>query len=234
MIKGAKNIELYTDLAKQSRRAMTFPLLKLISHQIATSSWSSKDKQVLWTLFSTAFYGSFRFGELVSARANSFNKNEDLLWTDILLDQDHVAIRIKISKNKTPSGETIDLFEQAGSNYCPVKAIRKLKDMCSPQELSLPVFSLSNGSFLTTSRVNETLFGLLQPLIGDTAGQITGHSFRAALPSALASCPEIASQNDISQWGRWSSDSYLLYTRLKTRQKRLIFAKIISALKILE
>jgi hypothetical protein len=63
MIKGAKNIELYSELAKQSRRAMTSPLLKLLSHQIAISSWSSKDKQVLWTLFSTAFYGSFRFGD---------------------------------------------------------------------------------------------------------------------------------------------------------------------------
>jgi hypothetical protein len=63
---------------------------------------------------------------------------------------------------------------------------------------------------------------------------ITGHSFRAALPSALASCPDIASQDDIRQWGRWTSDSYLLYTRLKIRQKKLIFAKIVSALKLFE
>jgi hypothetical protein len=111
--------------------------------------------------------------------------------------------------------------------------MHRLRDMVNPIDLNKPVFTLSNRSLLTVKAVNDTLFKLLEPLIGGDASLITGHSFRAALPSVMASCPDIASQEDIQKWGRWSSDSYLLYTRLKMRQKKLIFAKIVSALNVM-
>jgi hypothetical protein len=100
--------------------------------------------------------------------------------------------------------------------------------------LEKPVFALSNGTLLTNKIVNEMLYKLLVPMIGESAALITGHSFRAALPSVMASCPDIATQDDIQKWGRWSSNSYLLYTRLKMRQKRLIFAKIVDALNVMD
>jgi hypothetical protein len=232
MLKGAKNIELYTDILKQTRKVMTYPLLKILSHQIAITAWSALDRQILWTLFTVAFFGSFRFGEIVSKSAYEFNQQEDLLWSDVTFGLDFVTFRIKITKNKTPSGEFVDLFLQEGCRYCPVKAMLKLKSMIGSIDLDMPVFKLSNGSYLTTKRVNDILFSLLNPLIVEEAALITGHSFRAALPSVLASCPDIASQEEIRLWGRWSSSSYLLYTRLKTRQKRLIFEKIISSLNL--
>ena len=70
----------------------------------------------------------------------------------------------------------------------------------------------------------------MSSVIGPAAYQISGHSFRAGLPSAMASKPDIANDNDIKAWGRWSSDSYLLYTRLKHKQKKALFEKIISVL----
>jgi hypothetical protein len=230
MLKGAKNIELYTDILKQTRKAMTYPLLKILSHQIAVMSWPVIDKQIFWTLFTVAFFGSFRFGEIVSRSVYDFNEQEDLLWSDVTFGQDFVTFRLKITKNKTPTGEFVDLFLQEGCKYCPVQAMLKLKGMIGPVDLNTPVFRLSNGSFLTTKKVNDTLYLLLHPMIGEEAALITGHSFRAALPSVLANCPDIAYQEEIRLWGRWSSSSYLLYTRLKTRQKRLIFEKIVSSL----
>jgi hypothetical protein len=92
MLKGAKNVELYSELSKQARKVMTYPLLKILSHQIATSTWSDKDKQVLWTLFSVAFFGSCRFGELIASKVSACNLNEDLLWSDISINQEHVAL----------------------------------------------------------------------------------------------------------------------------------------------
>jgi hypothetical protein len=230
MLKGAKNIELYTDIVKQTRKAMTYPLLKILSHQIAIKSWPVIDEQILWTLFTVAFFGSFRFGEIVSRSVYDFNEQEDLLWSDVTFGQDFVTFRIKITKNKTPSGEFVDLFLQEGCKYCPVQAMLKLKGMIGPVDLNSPVFRLSNGSYLTTKKVNDTLFSLLHPMIGEEEALITGHSFRAALLSVLANCPDIPSQEEIRLWGRWSSSSYLLYKRLKTRQKRLIFEKIVSSL----
>jgi hypothetical protein len=232
MLKGAKNMELYTDIAKQTRKAMSYPLLKILSHQISNSDWSEFDKQVYWTLFTTAFFGSFRLGELVPLSVNKFNRKDDLLWSDVSITNDSVTFRIKITKNKSPSGEFVDLFIQEGNKYCPVKAILKLKSMNEHVDLHSPVFTLSDGSFLTSKKVNDTLYTLLHPLIGEEAAAFSGHSFRAGLPSALANCPDVASQEDIRLWGRWSSNSYLLYTRLKTRQKRLIYEKILSVLNI--
>ncbi len=66
--------------------------------------------------------------------------------------------------------------------------------------------------------------------MGDQAALIQGHSFRAAIPSAMANNPDMASVEDLKSWGRWSSDSFRLYTRLKLKKKRLIFNKITSIL----
>ncbi len=53
-------------------------------------------------------------------------------------------------------------------------------------------------------------------------------SFRAAIPAALASNPNLATDHEIMIWGRWSSDSYKAYTRLKHEAKLGIFKKIVS------
>jgi hypothetical protein len=73
---------------------------------------------------------------------------------------------------------------------------------------------------------------LLKPHLGDDAQHYSGHSFRAALPSALTSCPEILSDESIKSWGRWSGDSFKLYTRLKLKQRKFIFEKIVESLKL--
>jgi hypothetical protein len=92
---------------------------------------------------------------------------------------------------------------------------------------------LENGMYLTSVLLNKLLADMLVPVIGSSGTLISGHSFRAALPSALANCPEIASDDDIRRWGRWNSEAYKHYTRLKPRQKHVIFEKILSSLKYL-
>ncbi len=59
--------------------------------------------------------------------------------------------------------------------------------------------------------------------MGDSAKEYSGHSFRAAIASALAENTTLASDTDIKKWGRWSSEAYMIYTRLKLEQKRAIF-----------
>jgi hypothetical protein len=45
MLRGARNVSLYTELSNTSRFAMSFPLLKLIGHEIATSNWDIDSKK---------------------------------------------------------------------------------------------------------------------------------------------------------------------------------------------
>ncbi len=68
---------------------------------------------------------------------------------------------------------------------------------------------------------------LLSKHISENAKNFSGHSFRAGIPSAL-----LASDSDIMVWGRWSSDSYKTYTRLKHSARITIFNKIISMYKM--
>jgi integrase len=229
-LKGAENLEFYKSFSSSCRKVMSFPLLKILSHSIATQSWPECDKQCFWTAYAVAFYGSFRFGELVSESENSFNERDTLLWSDITFGNDFVVIHVKIAKNRKKDGEYIDLFLQPDNHYCPVKALMRLKKLTAPCKND-PVFKLKNGTFLTTTTINNTLHKLLTPFLGEAAKSISGHSFRAALASALASRPDLATSDDVRNWGRWSSSSFLLYTRLKLNQKRVIFNKVISVLK---
>ena len=233
MIRGAENMEFYSTIAKQSRKVMTLPLLKILSHQIANSNWEDLSKQVFWTAASLAFFGSFRMGELLSGKDSISHPSENLLWEDVHIRNDSVVIKIKIPKNRNSKGQFVDLFEFKDSRYCPVLAVKKLKLMLGRKDVSkMPVFSFSSGILLTPMAFNKSLVALLQPVIGEAASSISGHSFRAAIPSALASCPELASDEEVMIWGRWSSPCFKSYMRLSPLQKKRIFEKIVSSLYI--
>jgi hypothetical protein len=47
----------------------------------------------------------------------------------------------------------------------------------------------------------------------------------------IALFPELAAMDLIKGWGRWASDCYQRYTRLKLPQKKNIFGHIAGALK---
>jgi hypothetical protein len=235
VVKGAENLGFYKCIASESRKVMTLPLLKLLGHEIAKTSWSEDSKQVFWTACVTAFFGSFQFGELLSSSEWGFNKDETLLWSDVTFSDNSVLIHVKISKSRATHGEYIDLFPFTGHNCCPVKCLQRLKNLSSKRSPRIPldkepVFAFSSGKLLTSRSLNETLENLLKPHLGSQATLIQGHSFRAAIPSAMANNPDMASVEDLKSWGRWNSDSFKLYTRLKLKKKRLIFNKITSIL----
>ena len=207
---------------------MTLPLLRIIGHQISNSGWKSDSKQVFWAAAVITFFGSFHFGEILCPKETSFNSNECLLWEEILFLEDSVTIHVKILKSRNLKGEFINLYKIQNKSYCPVSALSKLKKDQNPSPKS-PVFQFCSGSLLPPGILNSSLRELLLPVISSSANHISGHSFRAALPSALAR-PDLASNEDIKNWGRWSRASFKIYTRLKPMQKRIIFNKIISSI----
>jgi hypothetical protein len=229
LITGAENLNMYQKIVVGTRKVMTLQLLKIIGHQIAKENWSENSKAVIWGACVTAFFGSFRFGELLSDSPFNFNPNETLLWKDVQFQQDgSILIHIKMDKNRLPQGSYIDLFTFSGHNCCPIAVLKKLKTFCANPEK--PIFQFENGKMLTSRYLNDTVQKLLYPIIGEPATLISGHSFRAALPSAMANDPLAIKDIEIKNWGRWSSESYLLYTRLKLKQKKSLFEKITSVL----
>jgi hypothetical protein len=110
MIKGAANLSLYSDIAKKSKFVMTFPLLKLLGREIASQSWSDNSKRVLWTASCLAFIGSFRLGEILSPRDNSYDP-ETLTWSNVQIFKSHAIIHVRFPKNlRARKGNFVDVF----------------------------------------------------------------------------------------------------------------------------
>ncbi len=233
VLRGVENVEFYKELAKPARLVMTLPLLKILGHQIAKSEWSTCDKQTIWTVCTVAFFGSFRLGELLSKNEKTYNRVDTLTWGDLTFRGKSVIIHIRVPKCRQRKGESVEIFRVPNVTCCPVKAISRLRDVKPELRGShSPVFSMESGTLLTPALMNKCLYKLLSPVLGEKASQLTGHSFRAGIPSALANRPDLASSLDIKSWGRWGSESYEVYARLKPAQKEILFQKIMECLKI--
>ena len=112
LIRGASNLQYYKPRMNANKKVMTIPLLKILGHNLAKTDWSDHTKSVIWTAATVGFFGSFRFGELLSKKQNEYNKFETLLWSDMkFFDDGSVRIHKKIPKNRTPNGEFVSLFE---------------------------------------------------------------------------------------------------------------------------
>ncbi len=231
VLKGVENAEAYKPFLSGSRKVMSLPLLKLLGHEISRSSWSDNSKRVVWTACCVAFYGSFRMGEILPLREFSFCPEDTFLWRDVrILSESHALLHIKRTKNRNKGGDFVDLFPVQLSSSCPLAALRGFKDSLLELEEDKPVFRFSSGKNLTQKEFNSTISSLLRPHLGDSCTFISGHSFRAAIPAVLAKFPKLSSSEEIMGWGRWKSEDYLSYTRLKVYQRRKIFSKIMTAL----
>jgi hypothetical protein len=123
----------------------------------------------------------------------------------------------------------VDLFEIKNSTFCPFSSLKSLAVKRALEiEKDFPVFQFANGVNLSPKVFTSTVVSLLERHIGGAAKNFSGHSFRAAIPSALANSPSLASDSDIMLWGRWSSESYKAYVRLKPNARKEIFNKIVS------
>jgi len=232
MLRGAENLQFYSSVPKNTRKTMTLPLLKILGHELASLNWSVRSKSVVWCAMCTCFFGSFRFGELLAKTRTSFNCFETFLWRDIkYLSDGSLQIKNKIPKNRQANGEVISLFPFPGHGCCPIKAMNKLQQLSSPSENGLsPVFQFDNGSFLTCELMNKLLSFLLKKHLGEEAKFYTCHSFRPALPSALAAHPQLGNDIAVKRWGRWNSETFERYIRLSHIAKKELFVHFSVAL----
>jgi hypothetical protein len=233
LVKGCERIALNIP-SRNTRRVVTFPLLTNIGTRIAKSNWDPLTKQVFWAAATTAFFGSLRLGEILASTESNHSPLSDLTWADVKASSDDsILLRIKQPKSGEKA-EYVDLFKFTGYNCCPVLALQNLQRKqveAGVYDPSLPVFRFADSSNLTMHRFNKTLSTLLVDICVPGESSISCHSFRAGIPSTLSLFPDLASSDLIKGWGRWASDCYQRYTRLKLTQKTNIFEKISSALR---
>jgi len=233
IITGARNLGFLQVPKPSLRRVVTFPLLLTLGHRIADTNWNPIAKQVIWSAATTAFFSSARLGELLATTPTAFDPVADLTWSDIDFSGSSVLIHLKVPKSGDKEGEFLDLFPFDGYNCCPVKALKALWLKQSAAGLPVqndPVFRFESGRNLTPRHFNEILASLLADICGE-GSVISCHSFRAGVPSTLSTFPELATSDDIKGWGRWNSECYNRYTRLRLDQREKIFSKIADALR---
>ena len=62
----------------------------------------------------------------------------------------------------------------------------------------------------------------------DEHHKITGHSFRAAIPTLISCNPDIHTVSELKEWGSWESESYKAYEKNVREKKRRLFSKIVN------
>ena len=233
LLKGSENMSIYTSKKNTNRNVMTLPLLKILGHEIASMDWSKFEKQLVWTVSCISFFGSFRIGEILCNNSSEFDPDSSLTWERVKIQLDSILFHIKSPKSGNISGDFVDVFNFKNHNCCPFKAFVTFKKMCEEKSLysmKVPVFRHEDGKIFTRSNFQKIVGDLLGKRYKALNVKISGHSFRAGIPAALARFPEISSEKHIMGWGRWDSGAYLNYTRLKSDQKRKIFDKIVHVL----
>ena len=235
---GAANIaNIEEDLAsKPYRKAVTLPLLLLISHKIKTSEWSKYKQQLVWSVCLLAFHGAFRCGELLASNVKTFDSKFHLLRRDItmlklVLNGAKVSVaRVRVKSPKTGRvglGQEVEVF-QLQSKLCPIAALCRfweMSDGLSLNEPNQPAFRREDGFCYTKTQLNADLKSILADEISyETGASISCHSFRAGLSSHMSQWN--FSKEDIQGWGRWTSDAYERYCKLPSTARRLLALRL--------
>ena len=126
----------------------------LALRQYLTSNFSTYDQHMLWAAFTTAFYGFLRSSEFVAPTTKTFNPEETLLISDLTLLPSRIHIKIKASKTDPfRHGFSIRLAI-TNSPTCPVTSLSQLY-LIHPKHG--PLFTYSDGTYLTRRRLNSIL-----------------------------------------------------------------------------
>ena len=229
LLKGFKNANSLKNnkFNSPTRKAITFHLLKEIKSKIVSTFKEKILAKTFWCICCMAFFGCFRLGEILTKNKKVFDPNVDLLWKDIKIHRKSVSINIKSQKISSGYSNKIYLFNFKDKKFCPVQNIRSLKHAQCKAKLfnpNWPVFRSKKTVFVTQKDVNC----FLKTTFPHT--KISGHSFRAGIPTSIANFPDLTNDNHAMGWGRWRSKAFASYQKSKKKQKKWVFRKIEKAL----
>ena len=209
---------------------MDISLLTILGHKISKLEWNDFAKQVFWSACTTSFFSSCRMGEILSPSEKTFDPKTGLLWGNVkFFSEKEVIMFIPYTKTTAFGGKFIELYPIKGSNLCPASALIRLRRMAESEgvwDCNKPVFMFKSGKLLTKNKLNIWLGNLLGEFM-DSNHVISGHSFRAAIPSLLASHPDRDTAMWIQEWGGGGlqiASSFILKT--KGRRENLCSKKL--------
>ena len=206
LLKGIKRSTSARDL--QPRLPITISVLRSLKTSLTTSLYPPVDKLMLWSAFTTAFFGFLRSAEFCAPKVSSFDPATTLLRSDIKILPDVVLLTPKGSKTDNLRKGATNCLAKSGSSICPYAAFFRF--ISNSPDAQGPLFCFTNGTFLTRQILTSIINQLLQATEYKDA-HFTSHCFRIGAATSAAA-------NNLPDWlikalGRWSSDSYQTYIR---------------------
>ena len=153
-----------------------------------------------------------------------------LTWEKVFKpNSSQLTIAIKFPKSmKHDRSDAVDVYKYLDTKYCPFYQLLTLRNLMNQSKTFNPkdlIFRLASGNLLTMTLLNKILRNTMS-LFFDGSHSFSCHSFRAGLPSTMAALPEIFSEDEIKIVGRWSSDTYLRYTRFEGLAREMSIDKV--------
>ena len=192
---------------KIKRQPITILSLTKIHEKLLSSAYNQHDRQMIWSACTTAFFGFLRSSEYLAPTTKTFDANSTLLFQDITLSPSQIHISIKASKTDPFRNGCIVRLSTTQHQICPVTILKQYLNMHTNK--SGPLFTFTDGSFLTRRRLNTFLKSVE---FQDHRSPVSSHSFRigAATTAAAAGIPSWL----IKSLGRWNSNCFATYVRI--------------------
>lgn len=171
---------------------------------------------------------------MLSKTARSIDPLNCLLRRDIFISKTRVdgraveILNVRLKSDKASRADTrnvvVEVFANGG-DLCPVGAYKDYVRVMGAGRLDSAAFRLPSGFAYRHTRFNNDLKSLLSPYIPYSG--LSGHSFRIGLASLLAQAG--FSDESIKTIGRWNSDAFRTYIKLK-KVTRIAVAKKVADL----
>ena len=194
-------------LSSRRRLPITMSVMRQLKGALADDPHiASKDKLMLWSAFTLAFFGFLRSSEFTSPSSTHFNPQVHLARSDISFTSNRsLLLQLKASKTDPYRMGCSITLSPSGRSVCAVRAMHRYLAHQLPGN-STPLYFFSTGQFLTRDKVTSILRSQLQRLGFDTESYAS-HSFRigAATTAAEAGLPPLAHPNP------WSLVQQLLH-----------------------
>ena len=215
---------------------LSIPIMRAFRDNLKLLPLKMGDKGVIWMACAWLFLGSLRPSELFgSGKAGEHDVQKTLRWSDLEVVEEKEGntkvkiVRLTLRQPKTARSSPVQIVEipQTDGFLCPYKAYWiwavRTRQMKSPKE---PVFTMVDGSMLTTRRLNCFLAKLSK--MAKLEEIVTCRDFRGAIPTLLAR--NGAKSSDLQMLGRWSSSAYKNYIKRgranNWRQLRTMFSSL--------
>ena len=222
VMQGAANLNLSSRSQRRHRLAMTKSAMAVARHVILTKGWAEQDGLMVWSLLLTCFWGSIRCGDVLSTHVNTMSP-KTLTWDMVEFEPSLVRVRLLQPKASADGkGYVVPLLAKEEARFCPRTHLLHTRR----HSKSAAVFSFASGKLLTIALVNSILAETSRKVGIPAYANYSGHSLRAAVPTAMGGQGALFSDNEMRAVGNWRSNAAFKYVRNTTARLQSVESRL--------